>query len=97
MYGPDGVGVLYIFRIYPSFSFSLRVGGGTVKNVAVTYQKDRDIISPDYFQSLLVLEGGTPNTSNIVGLSKAVNFIRSIGFDEIRSHELKLFLKLWNN
>ena len=96
MYGPDGVGVLYVSEHIHHFLAPVRVGGGTVKNVAVTFQKDGDIISPDYFHSLLVLEGGTPNTSNIVGLSKAVNFIRSIGFDEIRRHEHGLLLKLWD-
>jgi len=96
MYGPDGVGVLYISEYIHHFLSPVRVGGGTVKNVAVAFQKDGDIISPDYFQSLLVLEGGTPNTSNIIGLSKAVNFLRSIGFDEIRKHEHILLLKLWD-
>jgi cysteine desulfurase/selenocysteine lyase len=94
MYGPDGVGVLYASENIHHFLSPVRVGGGTVKNVAVTFQKDGDIISPDYFQSLIVLEGGTPNTSNIVGLSKAVNFIRSIGFDQIRSHDIALLSKL---
>ncbi len=95
MYGPDGVGVLYISDHVHHLLSPVRVGGGTVKNVAITFQADGDIISPDYFQSLSILEGGTPNTSNIVGLSKAVNFIRSIGFDEIRKHEHELLLKLW--
>jgi cysteine desulfurase/selenocysteine lyase len=94
MYGSDGVGVLYVSEHIHHFLAPVRTGGGTVKNVAVTFQKEGDIISPEYFQSLLVLEGGTPNTSNIVGLSKAVNFIRSVGFDKIRHHELQLLSKL---
>lgn len=96
MYGPDGVGVLYVSEFIHHFLSPVRAGGGTVKNVAVSLQKDGDTISPDYFQSLSILEGGTPNTSNIVGLSKAVNFIRSIGFDDIRSHEINLISKLYN-
>jgi len=96
MYGPDGVGVLYVSEHIHHFLAPVRVGGGTVKNMAITTQKDGDIISPDYYQSLLILEGGTPNTSNIVGLSKAVNFIRSVGFDTIRSHEVNLLSKLYN-
>lgn len=94
MYGPDGVGVLYISEHIHHFLSPVRVGGGTVKNVAITFQTDSDIISPEYFQSLITLEGGTPNTSNIIGLSRAINFIRSIGFDEIRNHEHKLIAKL---
>ncbi len=94
MYGPDGVGALYVSADIQHYLSPVRSGGGTVKNVAVTFSHDEDIISPDNFQSLIILEGGTTNTSNIVGLSKAVNFIRSIGFDFIRSHDLKLFTKL---
>ena len=94
MYGPDGVGVLYASKDIHHLLAPVRVGGGTVKNVAVTYGKETDVISPEYYQSLVILEGGTPNTSNIVGLSKAVNFIRSIGFDEIRKHELELLAYL---
>jgi cysteine desulfurase/selenocysteine lyase len=96
MYGPDGVGVLYVSKDIHHLIIPSRVGGGTVKNVAVTFEKEKDIISPGYYQSLITLEGGTPNTSNIVGLSKAVNFIRSVGFDEIRNHELSLLPYLFS-
>src|SRR3989344_2546631 len=96
MYGPDGVGVLYVSKNIHHLIIPSRIGGGTVKNVAVTPEKEKDIISPEYYQSLITLEGGTPNTSNIVGLSKAVNFIRSIGFDEIRNHELSLLPYLFS-
>lgn len=90
MYGPDGVGVLYVSEKAHHLLAPTQTGGGTVKNVAVTFGKDNDIISPEYYQSLITLEGGTPNTSNIVGLSKAVNFMRSIGFEDIRKHEIDL-------
>lgn len=90
MYGPDGVGVLYVVKDIHHLIIPVRTGGGTVKNVAITFGKDKDIISPEYFQSLVILEGGTPNTSNIFGLSMAVNFIRSVGFEEIRRHEIEL-------
>lgn len=94
MYGPDGVGVLYVSRDIHHRIAPVRIGGGTVKNVAITFGEDQDIVSPEYHQSLMVLEGGTPNVSNIIGLSKAVNFIRSIGFDTIRDHEVALVERL---
>ncbi len=90
MYGSDGVGVLFVDKNIHHHQLPTQAGGGTVKNVAVTFGDEYDVISPEYHQSLVTLEGGTPNTSNIVGLSKAVNFIRSIGFEEIRKHELEL-------
>ena len=89
-YGPDGVGVLYINENIHHKLLPTQAGGGTVKNVAISFGKDYDVVSPEYHQSLATLEGGTPNTSNIVGLSKAINFLRSIGLEEIRNHEIEL-------
>lgn len=94
MYGPDGVGVLYVSEKIQPLINPVRAGGGTVKDVAITTEKDRSIISPDYDNSLTVLEGGTPNTSNIIGLAKAIGFLRSIGWDKIREHEMFLLNKL---
>lgn len=94
MYGPDGVGVLYVSKEIQHHIKPVRAGGGTVKDVAITIGKNHDIISPDYDNSLSVLEGGTPNTSNIIGLSKAIGFLRSIGWDKIREHETFLTSKL---
>ncbi|MFA6042599.1 MAG: aminotransferase class V-fold PLP-dependent enzyme, partial [Patescibacteria group bacterium] len=94
MYGPDGVGGLYIARKIHHLLTPTRMGGGTVQNVAITFDKTGDIISPDYFPSLITLEGGTPNLSNILGLSRAVNFIRSIGFPDIQAHERGLLKRL---
>lgn len=94
MYGPDGVGVLYVSEEIQHLVKPVRAGGGTVEDVAITVGKDNDIIVPDYGNSLAVLEGGTPNTSNIIGLAKAIGFLRSIGWDEIRKHEMFLTKKL---
>lgn len=90
MYGPDGIGVLYVQKNKHHNLKPVRSGGGAVKNIAITRQSDLDIISPEYFQDLSILEGGTPNTANILGLAKAAGFINKIGFDSIRSHEIKL-------
>jgi cysteine desulfurase/selenocysteine lyase len=94
MYGPCGVGVLYLNKkIFPSLK-PVRAGGGTVKHVSfVKSGKFTDVVI-DFNQGLIFLEGGTPNTSNIVGLSKATGFIRSIGFDFIVQHEKELLGKL---
>lgn len=87
MYGPDGIGVLYVQKNKHHNLKPVRSGGGAVKNIAITRQAETDIVSPEYFQDLSVLEGGTPNVANIIGLSRAVGFINRIGFDEIRKNE----------
>ena len=94
MYGPDGVGVLYVNEKIHHLIKPARAGGGTVKDVVITFEADHAIVSPDYYQTLSILEGGTANVSNIVGLGKAIGFIKSLGFDWIREHELGLTAQL---
>ena len=96
MYSPCGVGVLYISRGIFNLVKPLRAGGGTVNSVQFIHNKKYSDLVVDFKNDLSVLEGGTPNTSNIFGLSKAVNFIRSIGFDFIEKHEKELIKKLLN-
>lgn len=93
MYGPDGVGVLYCNEAVHHHLRPVRIGGGTVTDVALTFG-EYDVVSPEYYRSLITLEGGTPNISNILGLSAAVNFIQSIGFAAIRTHERTLLRQL---
>ncbi|EKE03521.1 MAG: hypothetical protein ACD_20C00194G0001, partial [uncultured bacterium] len=96
MYGPDGIGVLYINKVIHTLLKPVRVGGGTISQLAVNYAADEDILYPDFYPTLQVLEGGTPNVANIIGLSKAVNFLKSIGIEIIRKHDLKLLQLLMN-
>ncbi|MEK6927672.1 MAG: aminotransferase class V-fold PLP-dependent enzyme [Nanoarchaeota archaeon] len=90
MYGPCGVGVLYISKKMIPHLKPVKAGGGTVKSVSLVKGEDWYDMVIDFKQGLVILEGGTPNTSNIVGLSKAVNFIRKVGFDYIQEHEMEL-------
>ena len=76
MYGPCGVGVLFISKEVFHLLKPLRAGGGTVKGVHFVKEGDNYELVVDLKKDLAILEGGTPNTSNIVGLSKSVNFIR---------------------
>jgi cysteine desulfurase/selenocysteine lyase len=97
MYGPCGVGVLYISKRIFHLIKPVRVGGGTVKNVSYSKNGRYTDLVIDFEKGLIVLEGGTPNVSNILGLSEAVNFLRKIGFEYIKNHEIELTKHLVNS
>ncbi|MGL4772252.1 MAG: cysteine desulfurase [Clostridium sp.] len=82
MYGPMGIGVLYgkkdLLNKMPPFLF----GGDMVEYV---YEEDTTFAElPHKF------EGGTQNVEGAVGISKAIDFINSIGFEEIKEREHEL-------
>lgn len=87
MFGPTGVGVLYgkasiLKKLSPVY-----YGGDMNEEVYVDKVDIKDI--PYRF------EVGTPNIAEVIGLSRAVDFINEIGFDKIEAHEnaLKEYLK----
>lgn len=85
MFGPSGTGVLYIKKeIQDSFPI-YQHGGGTITEVRL------DHIS--YAEGPARLEAGTPNTEGIIGMGAAIDFINSIGKEQILQHEQKLFNK----
>ncbi len=95
MYGPDGIGVLYVNKNMHRLLAPVRAGGGSVENITLTSSTQNKGLSPDYKTTLSTLEGGTPNTANAVGLSKAIGFIYSIGgMHAIREHETTLTKRL---
>lgn len=78
MYGPMGVGALYIKKslhdLIPPFEF----GGGMIRTVSLN--------SSTWAPSPEKYEAGTPNVAGAYGLGIAVDFINSIGMDSIVSH-----------
>lgn len=82
MFGPMGIGVLYGKTEILEDLRPFRYGGGMIKNV------NFDSIELQCLPNRL--EAGTPYVSGTVGLSKAVDFIKSIGMKYIRTYEAKL-------
>ncbi|MFL0251697.1 aminotransferase class V-fold PLP-dependent enzyme [Clostridium neuense] len=76
--GPQGTGVLYIRE---GLEVSEYKSGGTGSN---SYSMHQPKFLPDKFES------GTLNTPGIAGLYAGVRFIKEIGMDNIRKHELEL-------
>lgn len=82
MYGPDGIGFLYgkeeLLNAMPPFQ-----GGGAMIS-EVTFEKTTYNVLPNKF------EAGTPPISGIIAFKKAIEYIQSIGLEEIarREHDL---------
>lgn len=84
LYGPPGTGGLYIrkgLNVKPIFA------GGTGSKSEEFYQPD---VFPEKYES------GTMNSVGVVGLGVGVEFIKRVGLEKIRHHELllsKIFLE----
>lgn len=82
LFGPTGVGVLYgkssLLEKMPPYQ-----GGGDMI-ASVTFEKTTYNTLPYKF------EAGTPHIAGVIGLGAAVNYVQSIGLDNIRTHEEEL-------
>lgn len=83
MYGPTGIGVLYINeKIKPEFS-PFHFGGEMVKTVAPEQSTFQKIPS--------MLESGTPNIAGVIGLSSAIDFVNSAEYQQNKVESQKLW------
>ena len=82
VYGPTGIGVLYLREDFAEEFVPVNPGGGTVMEVT-----DTNVIwrKPPY-----KFEGGTPHIAGAVGLGAALSFIEDIGWEWILDHEASL-------
>ncbi len=82
MYGPMGIGVLY--------------GRADLLEAMQPYQTGGDMISSvsfaktTYNEIPMKFEAGTPNVEGAVGLSAAIDYINSVGFEAIHKQESQL-------
>jgi cysteine desulfurase/selenocysteine lyase len=82
MYGPMGIGVLY--------------GKSELLEAMPPYQTGGDMISTVSFKGTtyndipMKFEAGTPNVEGAVGLTAAIDYINSIGFEAIHRQETEL-------
>ncbi len=86
LYGPTGIGVLHgrreLLEAMPPF-----IGGGhMIKTVGATESTWTDL--PHKF------EAGTSQIAEAIGLGAAVDWVRAIGIEEVRTHELALSAEL---
>ena len=78
--GPTGVGVLWsnLLNELPPFLY----GGSMIETVTMT--------STTWAPAPRKFEGGVPNMAQAVGLGAAVDYLTTIGMDEIFKHEVEL-------
>lgn len=82
MYGPTGVGLLYLSEKWLKDLATSKPGGGTIKTV--TFEKT------EYAEGALRFEPGTPNISGAIGFAAAIDFMKSVGIKTIFDHEHEL-------
>lgn len=82
MLAPAGIGVLYGKAELLSAMRPLMLGGGMVEKVGEQ--------SVSFMDAPWKFEGGTPNVEGAVGLAAAMDYIDSIGFDNIAREETAL-------
>ena len=83
MCGPTGVGIMYGKEYLLNDMYPTTFGGGM--NASFTFDKVRE------YKSLPAkLEAGTLNIADIIGFGKVIDYINSIGIDNINEYEKKL-------
>ncbi len=83
MCGPTGVGVLYGKSEYLKDLVPLKYGGGMNES----FESDKCYVIKSYPTNL---EAGTPPIAEVIGLKEAINYVTSIGVDNIHKHEVEL-------
>jgi cysteine desulfurase/selenocysteine lyase len=82
LYGPTGIGVLYGKKHLLNAMPPYQAGGDMI--FKVTFEKSTYNHLPYKF------EAGTPHIAGAIGLGRAIEFVQSIGLNEIADHEAQL-------
>jgi cysteine desulfurase/selenocysteine lyase len=82
MYGPNGIGVLYAREHLLEAMPPYQVGGEMI--ASITFEKAHYAELPYKF------EAGTPNIAGAIGLGAAIEYLNSLGFDNIFEYERTL-------
>ena len=82
LYGPTGIGVLYGREVLLEQMPPYQGGGDMIRSV--TFEKTTYADLPHKF------EAGTPHIAGAIGLGAAVDYLLTVGFDGIGTHEADL-------
>ncbi len=87
LYGPTGIGVLWVnYELLQSLK-PRRMGGDMVDYVTLEQLEYAPI--PQRF------EAGTPPIAEVIGFARAIQWISDIGWEQVQNHEGKLIQYMW--
>lgn len=82
VYGPTGIGALYVKEEILNDMLPYQTGGGTIKTVS--------FLKTVYVDGPLKFEAGTPNIEGAIAFGKALDYVNAIGMENIHAHEQEL-------
>ncbi|HBP51016.1 MAG: Cysteine desulfurase [Candidatus Shapirobacteria bacterium GW2011_GWE1_38_10] len=88
IYGPSGVGVLWVKKGRFSEMKASIFGGGMIREVSFE--------ESSYQGGFEAYEAGTPAIGEVIGLGEAIKFVEKIGWKEMRWHESELCEYAWS-
>jgi cysteine desulfurase/selenocysteine lyase len=96
MLGPTGIGVLYIRREHAISLVPGVLGGGTIDTTACAAPTlDGCVLSDCSFTTLPdKWQAGTPPIAEALGLAAAIDYLTTVGLDNIAAHEHQLMHQL---
>lgn len=86
MYGPTGIGVLYIRQTLVDDLVPVRLGGGTIDDL----QGTELVLRPAPWK----FEAGTPHIAGALGLAAAIDYLQSLDMAALARHEEELTRQL---
>ncbi len=88
LYGPSGLGILYMKNKWIDKLRPYQGGGSMIKNVETD--------SSTYLEGFQKFEAGTPPIAEVIGLSSSIDFINDVGIDKIYEYENQLTQYAYN-
>lgn len=82
IYGPNGIGAVYISQEWLNKLQPWQGGGNMIKDVTIEHT--------EYNQAPARYEAGTPNVADAIGLGAALDYVSRIGIRNIEHHEHQL-------
>ncbi len=87
MYAPTGTGIIYCKKNIIKYLDPWKLGGGIIANINI---KNNNIKNIKFINSPWKFESGTYNLESIIGLNKAIDYIKLIKLNKIIKHEKKI-------